>query len=214
MQRSQPATRWSRIKTMVAIGFALGCAACAPLETKSTLRLTGCSPISTDHPDRQLVESDIAAFLNTVPEARAALFEVQACSMDGQLADGKTIILSSRLARLPQPQRYFIIAHEFGHYQLGHHARLGGLLAHMNESSPTTQRLGATDMSHRAEFEADAYAVQIMKTQGLDPEEAARLFDSLGVGHDNATHPAFARRAQAIRDVIHQARLGPSNTAH
>jgi hypothetical protein len=38
--------------------------------------------------------------------------------------------------------------------------------------------------------------------EGLDPEQAARLFDSMGTGKDSATHPAFGRRAQAIRDVI------------
>jgi Zn-dependent peptidase ImmA (M78 family) len=40
--------------------------------------------------------------------------------MDGEVHDGNTIILKAQLWRLPQPQRYFIIAHEFGHYRLNH----------------------------------------------------------------------------------------------
>jgi hypothetical protein len=43
--------------------------------------------------------------------------------------------------------------------------------------------------------------VLTMDAAGVDPEEGAKLFDSLGRGRDNATHPAFHRRASAIRTL-------------
>lgn len=187
------------------------------LESK---HVAGCNPISTQSPERSVIEADIAAFERTAPVSGSARFQVQDCLMDGQLYDdGKTIIVSSRLARLPQPQRYFIIAHEFAHYRLAHHAQIDGvparILSHHAQVFPTgdVMEVGATELAHRREFEADADAVRMMHVQGLDPEEAARMFDSMGTGKDSATHPAFSRRAQAIRDVIATLNNGLSSQA-
>ncbi|MFP5406698.1 MAG: M48 family metalloprotease [Gammaproteobacteria bacterium] len=156
-----------------------------------------------------MIEADIAAFQRAVPVSDSARFEVQDCMMDGQLYDdGKTIVLSTRLVRLPQPQRYFIMAHEFAHHRLAHHARIGTVPAHIvNQQARVippgdVTDIDAADLAHRREFEADAYAVRMMHAQGLDPEEAARLFDGMGASKDSATHPSFGRRARAIRDVI------------
>jgi hypothetical protein len=215
VQHLQPAAPWGRLKAIAAIVSALGNSGCAPLHEHSFSRFSGCSPISAESPERQLVEADIAAFFRTTPEAGQARFEVHDCQMDGQVHDGKTIILSARIARLPLPQRYFIIAHEFAHHRLDHQVQIGGPLAGIvSAHAGPGKGLDAAELAHRTEFEADAYAVRMMDAQGLDPEEAARLFDSMGAGTDSATHPAFRRRAQAIRDVIatlHQA-VAPEQT--
>lgn len=191
-----------RFKTIVTIVLAFGLASCAQLHEDRSARFTGCRPISPDHPDRLVIEADVVAFVNTVGASGAARFEVQDCPTDGLLYDGATIILSASLARLPSPQRFFIIAHEFGHHRLGHEAQLGGVLANNLSQRSLPMPRGTAELAHRIEFEADAYAVRMMHAYGLDPEDAARLFDSLGAGEDNTTHPAFARRAQAIRQVI------------
>jgi hypothetical protein len=150
-----------------------------------------------------MIEADIAAFVRATPAAGGAQFEVHDCEMDGQVHDGRTIILSARLARLPQVQRYFIIAHEFAHHRLDHQVQTGGPLAGIvSRHGKSSKAVDATELAHRTEFEADAYAVRMMHAEGLDPNEAAKLFDSMGEGTDSATHPAFSRRAQAIRDVI------------
>ena len=203
MHRPQPGTPWGRIRTLAAIAVVLGSSACAPLRGDGSTRLAGCNPISLQHPGRQVIEADVANFVRAVPAAGAVRFEVQDCLMDGQLYDGKTIVLGACLARLPQPQRYFVIAHEFAHYRLDHQAQNGGRSAHIlgYQAQPSHAR-DASELAHRTEFEADAYAVRMMRAQGLDPEDAARLFDSMGAGGNSATHPAFARRARAIRDVI------------
>ena len=209
MQYSLPAApSWGRLKVIAAIVFAIGASACAPLHGHSS-HFSGCSPIPAESLERQLVEADVGNFVRTTPAAGAARFEVHDCEMDGQVYDGKTVVLSARLARLPQPQRYFIIAHEFAHHRLDHHAQIGGFLAGIvSQHEHPVQPLDAMELSHRTEFEADAYAVRMMHAQGIDPEEAARLFDSVGAGKDSATHPAFGRRAKAIRDVITSLRKG------
>src|SRR5206468_244377 len=92
------------------------------------------------------------------------------------------------------------------HQQLQHREAIGAYFAHVVGASDrnaltvlVNNSTGITELSHCAEFDADAYAVRIMRAVGLDAEEAARLFDSLGPGRDNASHPAFHRRAEAIR---------------
>lgn len=216
MRRPQPSTAGGRIKIIatLAISIALGTSACAnPPERAGLAKVAGCSAIWPDNPQRQQIEADIADFVRTVPAAADVRFEVQDCVMDGQLYNGTTIVLSARLARLPQAQRFFIIAHEYGHHQLDHQTVMGGLLARIagHRRDEATAAPGVTELAHRTEFEADAYAVRLMHGNGMDPEDAAQLFDSLGTGKDNATHPAFSRRAQAIREV--RASLAPATTA-
>ena len=220
MQTSQPdAARWGRIKTISAFAIALGSTACAFTPGPDTVTVTGashvagCVPVPAENPDRLAIEADIAAFARTIPASDSVRFEVQNCLMDGQVSEGRTIVLSTRLVRLPEAQRHFIIAHELGHHQLGHRMQIAGMpAAILSQSAQTRQaasvteadvtEIGATERAHRMEFEADAHAVRMMHAEGVDPEEAARMFDNMGVGVDSDTHPAYSRRAQAIRDLI------------
>jgi predicted Zn-dependent protease len=115
------------------------------------------------------------------------------------------VVLSIRMARLNEAQRFFIIAHELGHLQLRHRATFSSFVARVVSGAGDEQAAragiesGLSAVSHQAEFEADAFAVRTMRAAGQNPEEAARLFDSLGAGKDNRTHPAAGRRARAIR---------------
>lgn len=122
--------------------------------------------------------------------------------MDGQVADDRTIVLSVGLARLSPAQRYFIIAHEFGHVSLGHKAASGNVLASMLGRRSAAESGGAAERAHRLEFEADAFAVRLMRSHGVDPREAVRLFEGLGEGEDSSTHPAYARRAKTLRELL------------
>jgi Zn-dependent protease with chaperone function len=130
--------------------------------------------------------------------------------MDGFVYKGKTIIVSTRLTRLPEPQRVFILAHELAHYQLQHRAAMTSFFATVVAGQPdhsaalaaiNGRAIELTQISHSAELEADAFAARVMQTLGYDPMEAARLFESIGEGRDNSTHPATGRRARAIRSL-------------
>lgn len=75
---------------------------------------------------------------------------------------------------------------------------LASILARQSAAAPGS----AAKRAHRLEFEADAVAVRMMRANGVAPQEAVRLFDSLGAGEDSSTHPAPARRAKAIRQLL------------
>lgn len=169
---------------------------------------SACHDVAPDHPRRLLIEADIERFRAAVPVPEGVSFDVADCRMDGFVIEGRTVVLSVRMARLNEAQRFFIMAHEIGHVRLAHRAAMSSFVASVVRSTGDDESAaragiesGLSAVSHQAEFEADAYAVRSMRAAGLDPEQAARLFDSLGDRGDNRTHPGAARRAKAIREL-------------
>jgi Zn-dependent protease with chaperone function len=167
----------------------------------------GCKAVPTSHAQRQVMEADVARFKQRVPSAAAVAFQVLDCESDGFVYQGQTVVLSTRLARMNPQQRFFIIAHEMGHLTLGHHGAMRSFVARIvdqqrDEAKARAQLASSLSaISHRHELDADAHAVRTMRAAGLDPEQAALIFDSIGDDRDNNTHPSARRRAAAIRDI-------------
>ena len=165
----------------------------------------GCAEVSADHPQRQVIEADIARFAERVQVPDPVRFEVRDCVQDGFVFRGNTIVISSRLAARPAAQRFFIIAHEFGHLRLKHHGAVHSFVARLVNGAADEGSARAlvashlTSLSHRHELEADAFSVQLMQEAGHDAGQAARLFEDIGSERDTATHPSAMRRARAIR---------------
>lgn len=168
---------------------------------------SGCAKVAPSHPQRRLIESDIAKFASITTIPPGVRFEVLDCPVDGFVYKGQTVVISARLSRMSAPQRFFIIAHELGHLKLQHHAAIMSFVARAVDTSADESAAraaiasGLAAISHQAELDADAFAVRTMRQAGLDPEQAARIFDSIGEGSDNGTHPSPARRARAIRSM-------------
>jgi Zn-dependent protease with chaperone function len=166
---------------------------------------SGCAALAEQHPQRRLIETDVAEFKKVAPIPPGVDFQVMDCVVDGFVHKGRTIVVSTRMARLSAPQRFFILAHELGHLKLAHHMAISSFVARMVGSAPDESAAraaiaaGLSPISHRAELDADAFAVRLMREAGHDPEHAARLFDSIGEGADNTTHPSAGRRARSIR---------------
>jgi Zn-dependent protease with chaperone function len=169
---------------------------------------SSCTPVASDQPQRKLVEADVARFLMIAPVPAHVHFQVLDCADDGFVYQGTTIVLSTRLARLSPAQRFFIMAHELGHVKLLHHAATSKFVAKAvrNARDERTARArvasGLPALSQQAELDADAFAIRLMREGGEDPNEAARLFESIGEGKDNTTHPSPGRRARAIRSML------------
>jgi Zn-dependent protease with chaperone function len=167
-----------------------------------------CTAVAADQPQRKRVEADLARFLMIASVPPQVRFQVMDCADDGFVYQGSTIVLSTRLSRLNRAQRFFIIAHELGHVALQHHAMTSKFVAKAVRTTRDERAArarvasGLPAMSQQNELDADAFAIRLMREAGEDPNEAARLFESIGEGKDNATHPSPGRRARAIRSML------------
>lgn len=169
---------------------------------------SSCTAVAEGNAERQLIEADISRFLTVADVPADVRFQVLDCPDDGFVHQGRNIVISTRLARLPVSQRFFILAHELGHVRLQHHAATSRFVANAVKGArdERTARArvysGLAAISHQAELDADAYAVKLMREAGIDADHAAQLFEGLGEGKDTKTHPSAGRRARAIRSAL------------
>jgi hypothetical protein len=120
----------------------------------------------------------------------------------------QAVAASEALGLLPEGERLLMLAHELGHLALGHWGVLSGLyLQHIpgevrpEITDPVAAALGAQAhaLSHRQEFEADAYGFRMVRQLGFGIDNALNLLTREGMQADTATHPATRRRLAQIR---------------
>jgi Zn-dependent protease with chaperone function len=137
---------------------------------------------------------------------------------DGPLAEtlhGHTIIANESLADMPEGERLFILAHEFGHVAGHHWSELCEVYKRWVPGEVTPQKtdpvaglLGrdASAMSHRHEHAADAAALDTLRRLGVDPQQAFSALLRQGMQHDTATHPGTRKRVAALRAALSEGR--------
>lgn len=137
---------------------------------------------------------------------------------------GRMVVVSESVGDLPEGERLLMLAHELGHVTLGHWAGLSGLyLRHIpgevrpETTEPVAGVLGpqAHALSHRQEFEADAFGFTLVRALGYGVDNAFGLLTRKGVQLDSATHPATRRRLAQLRMLDTQLddaprRVGPA----
>jgi Zn-dependent protease with chaperone function len=204
----------SHIKSVLVLAALLlaGAAHANPLVEKLVGEIeaspSACTEPAATNPNRRQIETLVGEVERKVRGIPAGTrFQVMDCDADGFVYRGRTVVLSDRLVRLNPAQRFFIAAHELGHVELDHHADMQRFVAQLvrgdvDESSALALvQANYSGISREHEVEADAFAVRAMLQGGYDPEQAARLFDSIDDDQGNATHPSAVARAQAIRRV-------------
>lgn len=176
----------------------------------------GCAVPAASNPNRRQIEALVAEVEQKVRGIPAGTsFQVMDCDADGFVYRGQTVVLSDRLVRLNAAQRFFIAAHELGHVELGHHGDMQRFVAKLvgdeadEASALALVQAHYSGISREHEYAADAFAVRAMLAGGYDPEQAARLFDSIDDEQGNATHPSAQDRARAIRRVAAALRQAP-----
>jgi len=126
----------------------------------------------------------------------------------GETLQGRIVVANIALGDLPEGERIFILAHELGHVMLDHWAKMGLLYTkwvpgpvEQQATDAVADRLGrdASALSYRQEFEADAFALGILRGMGLTDQDAVAAFMDLGWRSDTATHPGTRKRLAALR---------------
>ena len=145
--------------------------------------------------------------LRTLPpvELRVVRGEVFA-----ETLQGKVVVANEALADLSEGERLFALAHELGHVILGHWAQLGLLYqkwvpgaVRQEHTDAVAAQLGAdaSALTHRQEFEADAFGLRTLRALGRSEQDALAVFMRLGARHDTATHPSTRKRVAALRSI-------------
>jgi len=118
------------------------------------------------------------------------------------------VIANVALARRPQAEQLFILAHELGHVVQGHQDQMGQLYRkwvpgavvqeHTDAVAPMLGR-EASGLAHRQEYAADAFALRTLCAMGYSRNEVVELFMRMGLFQATATHPASNKRMSALR---------------
>ncbi|MBC7733632.1 MAG: M48 family metalloprotease [Bacteriovorax sp.] len=127
-----------------------------------------------------------------------------------QTLHGDIVVANEALADLPEGERLFVLAHELGHVVLGHWEQMVQVYRKWVPGTVTQQQtdgvaqpLGrdASTLSHRQEFEADAFGLRAVRMLGLSDQNAVAAFMDLGMRNETATHPGTRKRVAALRST-------------
>lgn len=124
---------------------------------------------------------------------------------------GRVVAVNVSVADLTESERLFILAHELGHIAHRHWAQLGALYkehipgeVRPDTTDPVAGILGreASELSHRHEYEADAFALRLLRRLGEPEDTPLVLFtEHLPMVKTTATHPGTHQRLAHLRRV-------------
>ena len=135
-------------------------------------------------------------------------FRVVSGPIIAETLHGDIIVANESLADMPEGERAFIIAHELGHASEGHWAQMGRVYLRwvpgevtQDKTDPVAGPLGrdASELAHRQEYAADAFALQALARFGWSLDVALSAFLREGMQHDTATHPGTRKRIASLR---------------
>jgi Zn-dependent protease with chaperone function len=121
---------------------------------------------------------------------------------------GHIVLANESLADLPEGERLFVLAHELGHVAQRHWLQMALVYQQWVPGEVTPERTDAVAgrlgreaslVAHRQEFEADGFALQLLRRAGHDPAVAISAFMHLGMTQDTATHPGTRKRVALLR---------------
>jgi Zn-dependent protease with chaperone function len=121
---------------------------------------------------------------------------------------GHIVVANEKLADLTEGERLFVLAHELGHVVNGHWLQMGLVYRRWvpgdvtpDKTEPVAGQLGreASQLAHQQEFEADTFALGMLRRFGRSSDEALSAFMHLGMQQDTATHPGTRKRLASLR---------------
>lgn len=168
-------------------------------------------PLAADGPRVQAIRRSFEQLRAALPDDVAAELRVVSAGTVAETLHGRVVVAHESLADLPEGARLFVLAHELGHIAQHHWQQMGAVYRHWipgevkpETTDPVAGALGreASATSHRQEYEADAYALQVLRRLGRSPQDAFAAFMQQGMLQDTATHPGTRKRVASLRAAI------------
>lgn len=202
------------IRTLTLVLTALLCGSArsedigAVLERSQQQRLAHVESADADAPRTQQVRDSFDRLLRRLQWAHPV--ELRVIRAGGALAEtlrGDVVLASESLADLPETERLFILAHELGHVSLEHWSQVGLMFqkwvpgevtqAHTDAVAALLGR-DASKLAHQQEFEADAFALRLLRELGIARDAVVAVFARAGLRPDTVTHPGTRKRVGAL----------------
>lgn len=168
-------------------------------------------PLAADGPRAQAIRRSFEQLRAALPDDVAAELRVVSAGTVAETLHGRIVVAHESLADLPEGARLFVLAHELGHVASNHWQQMGAVYRHWipgevkpETTNPVAGPLGreASATSHRQEYEADAYALQVLRRLGRSPQDAFAAFMQQGMLQDTATHPGTRKRVASLRAAM------------
>jgi predicted Zn-dependent protease len=183
------------------------------LQRSQRMRLEMRGSADESSPASARVRATFQRLLAAAPGPEPVTLRLVGGELYAEAVFGRTIAVSESVGDLPEGERQMLLAHELGHLRLGHWKALTGLYL---QFIPGEVQQAATDrvagdlgaqahrLSHRQEFEADAFGFTLVRKLGLGLDAAMGLLTRHGMLPDTATHPGTRRRIAQIRSLAAQ----------
>lgn len=178
------------------------------LRRSQQLRLESQPPADPASPRAETVRRTFAALVAAEPGLPPVDLHVIRGPVLAETVHGHIVLANESLAGLSEGERFFVLAHELGHVMQHHWLQMALVYQKWIPGEVTAEhtdavadRLGrdASVLAHRQEFEADAFALQLLRRTGQDPSVAFSAFMHLGMTQDTATHPGTRKRVASLR---------------
>lgn len=166
--------------------------------------------VDEDGPEARVIKASFEHLLTQVGTPVAVSLMVVRGPMLAVCLMGRVVVANVTLADMTEAERQFILAHELGHVSHGHWDQLGRLYQKYIPDEVVQQKtdavagpLGreASQLAHDQEYEADAFAYDVLRRMGRPDDTAVRLFHRLPVVKRTATHPSSHERLAHLRSL-------------
>lgn len=210
--------RWLQV-TLLGFGLAQGAHAediSDVLRRSQQMRLEAMPP-AADGAKSELIRRAFEQVRRGLPDDVVAELRVVSAGTVAETLHGHIVVVNEALADMPEGARLFVLAHELGHVASHHWQQMDAVYRHWipaevtpETTDPVAAPLGreASATSHRQEFEADAYALRVLRLMGRTPQDAFAAFTQQGMLQDTATHPGTRKRIASLRAEMAGARSG------
>ncbi|MBA3590218.1 M48 family metalloprotease [Methylibium sp.] len=166
--------------------------------------------VHADSREARIVEASFEHLLTKVGTPVAVRLMVVRGPMLAVCLLGRIVVANASLADMSESERQFILAHELGHVSHGHWNQLSSLYQKYIPDEVVQQKtdavagpLGreASQLAHDQEYEADAFAHDVLHRMGQPTDTAELLFRRLPMVKRTATHPGTHDRLAHIRSL-------------
>jgi Zn-dependent protease with chaperone function len=178
------------------------------LERSQKVRMEAHPEVDAAAPSAVKIRASFQTVLRSAGQVPPLELKVVTGAPLAETLQGHVIVVDESLAEAREADRQFVLAHELGHVVLKHWPQMrnlyqayipGEVVRSHTDSVAGPLGSDASKLAYKQEFEADLFAMRMLRSMGHPPEEACQALMQQGVQGDTATHPGTMKRVTSLR---------------